>query len=102
MPRYRSALVAPTAALLLLSLASCGGDEYRRQEIYYLVATNISLPYWQQARAGLLKAAAELGVSADLKGPATYDTNAEKEEFLKLIQAERSPQASWSRRLTPT
>jgi ribose transport system substrate-binding protein len=59
--------------------------------MYYLVAANINLPYWQQARAGLLRAAAELGVSAELKGPATYDTNAEKEEFLKLVHAETKP-----------
>ncbi|MCW5977580.1 MAG: substrate-binding domain-containing protein [Bryobacteraceae bacterium] len=89
--RYRCALILPTAAFLLLSLASCGGDDYRKQEMYYLVAANTSLPYWQQARAGLLRAAAEVGVSAEMVGPETYDTNAEKEEFLKLIHAEKKP-----------
>lgn len=89
--RYRRELIFPTAAILLLSLASCGREEYRRQEMYYLVATNTSLPYWQAARTGLLKAASELGVSAEVKGTDTYDTNAEKEEFLKLIQSEKKP-----------
>lgn len=88
---YRRALIVPATAIFLLSLSSCGGDEYRKQETYYLVAANINLPYWQQARAGLFKAAAEVGVSAELKGPDTYDTAAEKEEFLKLVHAEKKP-----------
>ena len=63
---YRRTLIVPAAAIFLLSLGSCGGDEYRKQEMYYLVATNINLPYWQQAKAGLLRAAAEVGVAAEI------------------------------------
>lgn len=75
---------------LLLALG-CGGGEYRKQEVYYLVAANINLPYWQSARNGLFRAAAELGVSADVKGPETYDPKAQREEFLKLVAMERQP-----------
>ena len=89
--RYRRALIIPSAAALFLFLSSCGGEEYRKQETYYLVAANVNLPYWQTARAGLAKAATELGVSAEVKGPETYDPNAQKEEFMKLVQAEKKP-----------
>jgi ribose transport system substrate-binding protein len=75
----------------LLVSAGCGGGEYRKQEVYYLVAANINLPYWQSARNGLFRAAAELGVSADVKGPETYDPKAQREEFLKLVAMERQP-----------
>jgi ribose transport system substrate-binding protein len=69
----------------------CGRGEYRRQEVYYLVAANINLPYWQSAKNGLFRAAAELGVSADVRGPETYDPKAQREEFLKLVAMERQP-----------
>jgi len=69
----------------------CGRGEYRKQEVYYLVAANINLPYWQSARNGLFRAAAEVGVSADVKGPETYDPKAQREEFLKLVAMERQP-----------
>ena len=41
----------------MLTLLSCGGSQHSVDEKYYLVATNVKIPYWQQANAGLTKAA---------------------------------------------
>ena len=89
--RYRSALGFLLAAGAIGVMVGCGGGEYRRQELYYLVAANINLPYWQNAKNGLYRAAAEIGVSAEMKGPETYDPQAEKDEFVKLVNQERKP-----------
>ncbi len=90
--RYRTAFSIVTLTVVVAALAGCGDSEYRRQEMYYLVATNIKLPYWQAARSGLLRAAAEIGVSAEMVGPDTYDPKAQKEEFLRIL-GERNPPA---------
>jgi len=72
-------------------MAGCGGGEYRKLERYYLVATNINIPYWQTAKAGLLQAAKEIGVVAELVGPETYDPKAQKEKFDELVRSDRPP-----------
>lgn len=91
MLRSRSALGVLLPVVALGVSIGCGGGEYRKQELYYLVASNINIPYWQAAKNGLYRAAAELGVSAEIKGPETYNPQAEKEEFLKLVNQERKP-----------
>lgn len=75
------------AAALMLVLSACGGGGPRHQttEKYYLVCTNAKIPYWQEAGAGLVAAAKELGVQAELVGPETYDPNAERDEFRKAV-----------------
>ena len=49
-------------------LIHCGA-RHAPDEKYYLVATNIKLPYWQAAQAGLFRAAAQLKVKAEMVGP---------------------------------
>ncbi|MGB9605886.1 MAG: substrate-binding domain-containing protein, partial [Bryobacteraceae bacterium] len=49
------------------------------------MATNIKLPYWQAANAGLVAAARQLGVLAEMVGPDTYDPQAEREEFRRVL-----------------
>ena len=83
--RYRSSLSVLTFAVLIGSLAGCGDSDYRKQERYYLVASNINLPYWQAAKAGLLQAAVEIGVGAEMVGPETYDPQEQKEAFEKAL-----------------
>jgi len=56
-----------------------------------LVASNINLPYWQTAKAGLLQAAREIGVGAELVGPDKYDPKAERDELQRLINAKQPP-----------
>ncbi len=69
----------------LLALASCGGSQHAVTEKYYLVATNVKVPYWQQAFAGLNHAAAQLQVKADFVGPDTYSPKAQHEQFVAVM-----------------
>jgi len=47
-------------------IASCSKPYHENNERYVFVATNINLPYWQDAQAGFLDAAKTLGVKANL------------------------------------
>jgi ribose transport system substrate-binding protein len=49
------------------------------------VATNINLPYWQEAQAGFLDAAKALGVKGELIGPTGYAPNAELGMFRRVV-----------------
>jgi ribose transport system substrate-binding protein len=68
----------------LLALSGCGSSGHAGEK-YYLVATNVKIPYWQTAAAGLAKSAAELGVQAQMVGPDTYDPKAQAEEFRRVL-----------------
>ena len=68
-------LIVVTLSLLL------GCSRHDNSERYILVTVNSKLPYWQTAAAGLSKAAAQYGVKWDVRGPETYDPQAEAEEF---------------------
>jgi ribose transport system substrate-binding protein len=50
-------------------------------ETYYLVAANISVPYWKTTELGLQDAAKEMGVQAKMVGPDSYDPSGEKDYF---------------------
>ncbi|MDW8130035.1 MAG: substrate-binding domain-containing protein [Bryobacterales bacterium] len=81
-----SALARCAAPLLIaLPLLNCGGRPHAADEKYWLVATNIKLPYWQTANAGLVAAARQLGVLAEMVGPDTYDPQAQRDEFRRVV-----------------
>ena len=63
------------------SLAVCGCEYHQKSERYFLIATNINLPYWQSAHAGFAKAAAQYGVTEDMRGPDTFNPAIEVDEF---------------------
>ena len=69
-----------TAIAISLSFL-LGCSRHDNSERYILVTVNSKLPYWQTARAGLEKAAAVYGVKSDVRGPDTYDPQAEVQEF---------------------
>ena len=75
-----------SAAALTLSLLGCAAPQHEVDEKYYLISTNNTLPYWQEAHAGLGRAATQLGVKAEMAGPETYDPKAEREEFLATLK----------------
>ncbi len=78
--------------LCVLALAGCGGDSrHEVTETYYLVATNIKIPYWQSAGAGLSAAAGELGVRFSFVGPDSYDPKREVEEFRRVLAQRPAP-----------
>jgi ribose transport system substrate-binding protein len=72
-------------AALLLPLVNCGGSAHNPNEHYFLIATNVKVPYWQQAAAGLNKAAAQLQVKAEMVGPDSYDPQAQHDAFVKTL-----------------
>lgn len=71
------------AAVVLPLLAGC--ERHNKNEGYFLVATNTNLPYWQTAKAGLDRAAAQYGVHAEMVGPTTFDPQAEVTEFRAAV-----------------
>ena len=70
-------------------LASCQKPFHQENERYVFIAANTTLPYWQEAQAGFMAAAKELGVKAEFSGPETYSPDAELAEFQKAV--DRNP-----------
>ncbi|MEZ5353805.1 MAG: substrate-binding domain-containing protein [Bryobacteraceae bacterium] len=75
-----------SGALAVIVLAGCSsGPAHQSSEKYYLVCANPKIPYWQEAGAGLAKAARELHVQAELVGPDVYDAKSELAEFKRIM-----------------
>jgi ribose transport system substrate-binding protein len=79
----------PRKQLLLLTFAAplllAGCDRHAKSEQYLLIATNIDLPYWQSAHAGFTAAAAQYQVSEEMRGPDTFNTAVEVDEFRSAV-----------------
>lgn len=73
-----------TSIVVTMSLL-LGCSRHDNSERYILVTVNSKLPYWQTAAAGLAKAAALYGVKFDIRGPETYDPQAEAKEFRDAV-----------------
>src|SRR3989441_11514090 len=80
--------VLATFVILLVAavIGSCAKPYHEENERYVFVATNINLPYWQEAQAGFLDAARALGVKAEMTGPVTYDPSAEVGIFRQVVE----------------
>jgi ribose transport system substrate-binding protein len=70
-----------TTTLVLLT----GCDRHQKSEQYFLIATNIDLPYWQTASDGLERAAQQYGVTAEMDGPSTFDPQGEVQAFRSAV-----------------
>ena len=81
---------ATLALVLILGgsalIVSCTKPYHEENERYVFVATNVNLPYWQNAEAGFLDAAKALGVKAELTGPPGYQPNAELGVFRRVLE----------------
>jgi len=82
MSGWGTSLVAVSA----LAFAGCGGSPHSVDEKYFLISTNIKVPYWQEALAGVNRAAAQLQVRAEMVGPDTYDPKAQHEQFQETLK----------------
>jgi ribose transport system substrate-binding protein len=71
--------------LLTGLLVSCAPPYHEKEERYVFVAFNTSLPYWQEAEAGLNDSAKQLGVKAELTGPAAFSPSEELTAFQQAV-----------------
>lgn len=81
-------ILAPCA--LLIPIFGCGGSLHSADEKFYLIATNIQLPYWKAAAAGLAKGAVQMHVRTDFKGPDNFDPKAEQEALRSAVASKPS------------
>jgi len=72
-------------------LAGCGASPHETTEKYWLVATNIKIPYWQSVNTGLLRAAQQMGVKAEMVGPDSFDPKAEHDAFQRVLAEKIKP-----------
>jgi ribose transport system substrate-binding protein len=70
--------------------SGCGG-RHNTDEHYYLVTANKSIPYWQSAANGFFEGAKQMGVSAEVDGPDTYDPANERDAFHALLSKNPKP-----------
>ena len=84
--------VAKWMLVVGLVLTGCGGgSRHEPQEKYYLLSSNVKIPYWQTASNGLSRAATQLQVRAEMTGPDTYDARAEQQELRRLTGLQEKP-----------
>ena len=88
MKKHGASLVSFSVLVGAALIASCAKPYHTENERYVFVATNINLPYWQEAQAGFLDAAKSLGVKAQLVGPTGYQPNAEMLMFRQVVEEE--------------
>src|SRR6266853_2928647 len=86
MRKHAGALASLMILLVAAVIVSCAKPYHEKTEHYVFVAANIDLPYWQEAQAGFLDAAKQLGVRAEMIGPAKYDPASEAGMFQDLLE----------------
>jgi ribose transport system substrate-binding protein len=84
--RHRKVTARIIFGMLLVFLISCGTG-HDADEKYYLISTNIKIPYWQAGAAGLFQAAQQLKVRSEFAGPDSYDPKAEQQALQHAIQS---------------
>jgi ribose transport system substrate-binding protein len=77
-------------ALTMLALAvafTSGCNTEPQKDVYYLIATNVTLPYWQTVANGFNKAAEQYKVTAKVVGPQSYDPLGELDALQQAVRA---------------
>ena len=85
--RFKSMGVFTGLALGVIGLSSCQTAYHEDRERYVFVASNIHLPYWEEAQAGLLDAAKQMGVKAELVGPEKFDPQEQLKAFQEVVNS---------------
>lgn len=78
------------AVLALAIVSTSGCARHSTSEVFYLIASDMALPYWQSAAAGFNNAAAEYKVTAKVAGPNGHDPQAELAALHDAIKAKPS------------
>jgi ribose transport system substrate-binding protein len=71
--------------LLAAGLCACQTPYHQQDERYILVTTNVNLPYWQEAQAGLTDVGKLMGVKVEITGPASFSPNEELTAFQQAV-----------------
>ena len=74
-----------TVGVALAFVFGCNSDS--KQDVYYMIAANVQLPYWQTAANGFKKAATQYQVTANVVGPNTYDPLGELDALQQAVRA---------------
>jgi len=85
--RFKSMGVFAGLALAVMGFSSCQAPYHEDKERYVFVASNIHLPYWEEAQAGLLDAAKQMGVKAELVGPEKFDPQEQLKAFQGVVNS---------------
>lgn len=88
MPQSRKPSALVLIFSLLIGLAACSRHE--AGEKYFLIATNLQIPYWQTAAAGFLQSAGQMKVHVEVLGPNSFDPKAEQQAFQRAVQSKAS------------
>ena len=83
--KFNSKYILWVVVVLGAALMACQQPYHQKEEQYYFIASNINIPYWQEAQAGLLDAAKEMGVKAEMDGPTTLSPQEELDSFQKAV-----------------
>ncbi len=89
----RRVIERPLCLMVIVSagfLVSCERSYHQKTERYIFVASNISLPYWQEAKLGFGDALNAMQVKGDFDGPDTYSPDEELALFQKAVASHPS------------
>jgi len=76
--------------LAVIGMTSCQTPYHEDGERYVFVASNVNIPYWQEAQAGLTDASKQMGVKAELTGPDKFDPQEQLKAFQKAVESKPS------------
>ena len=79
-------IVLVTLGLAVLFSSGCNNTDTSK-DVYYMIAANVKLPYWQTAANGFNKAAGLYQVTAKVVGPTTYDPLGELDALQQAVRA---------------
>jgi ribose transport system substrate-binding protein len=86
--RFKSmGVFAAALALGVIGFSSCQKPYHEDQERYVFVASNIHLPYWEEAQAGLRDVAKQMGVKAEMVGPEKFDPQEQLKAFQDVVNS---------------
>jgi ribose transport system substrate-binding protein len=83
--KTKQQIAVATVGVALAFMFGCNSDS--KQDVYYMIAANVQLPYWKTAGNGFKRAAAQYKVTARVEGPTTYDPVGELDALQKAIAA---------------
>ena len=81
---FRKPILFALLAAVLPLLGGC--SRHSKKELYYLVGTNMDVPYWKTAAAGFQKAGQDYGVTAEVRGPKNFNPQAEVDAFRDIVK----------------